>query len=68
VGLQGSKLAEIKSGLNPGDRVLVGGQEKYHEGEQVSPLQVTSPASETIQQTGGTIDLKADENTPGSSN
>ena len=38
VGLEGSKLAEITSGLSPGDRVLIGGQEKYQEGEEVNPL------------------------------
>ena len=58
VGVTGSKLAEIKSGLNPGDRVLVGGQDKYHEDEEVSPLPVSSQASETVQQSGGMIDLK----------
>ena len=61
VGLTGTKLAEIKSGLNPGDRVLGGSQDKYHEGEEVSPLPIASPASETVQQSGGMIDLKGEE-------
>jgi RND family efflux transporter MFP subunit len=61
VGLEGSNLAEIKGGVNPGDRVLVGGQDKYREGEAVTPLPVKTPASETAQETGGTIDLKADQ-------
>jgi RND family efflux transporter MFP subunit len=61
VGLEGSKLAEIVSGLNPGDRVIIGGQEKYSENEVVSPLLVSTPASETVQQSGGMIDLKADQ-------
>jgi RND family efflux transporter MFP subunit len=60
VGLQGSKLAEITSGLNPGDRVIVGGQDKYQEGEEVSPLLTPSPASETVQESGGMIDMKAE--------
>ena len=60
VGLQGSKLAEITSGLNPGDRVVAGGQDKYQEGEEVSPLLAASPASETVQETGGMIDMKAE--------
>ena len=60
VGLQGSKLAEITSGLNPGDRVVVGGQDKYQEDEQVNPLLTPSPASETVQETGGMIDMKAE--------
>ena len=62
VGMEGSKLAEIKSGLEPGDRVILGGQRKYRESEEVSPLLASTPASETVQQTGGTIDLKADAN------
>ncbi len=62
VGLQGSKLAEITSGLNAGDRVVVGGQDKYTEDEEVSPLLISSPASETVHETGGTIDLKAEVN------
>ena len=61
VGLEGSKLAEIRSGLSSGDRVLMGGQEKYHEDEEVVPLALKTPASETEQQTGGTIDLKRDQ-------
>ena len=60
VGLQGSKLAEITSGLNPGDRVVIGGQDKYQEDEEVSPLLTASPASETVQETGGMIDMKAE--------
>jgi RND family efflux transporter MFP subunit len=61
VGLVGSKLAEIRNGLSPGDRVLSGGQDKYHEDEEVSPLVVSSPASETVQESGGMIDMKAEE-------
>jgi RND family efflux transporter MFP subunit len=62
VGLEGTKLAEIRNGLSPGDRVLIGGQDKYHEREEVTPLTVSTPASETTQETGGTIDLKAEQN------
>jgi len=61
VGIQGQKLAEISSGLEAGDRVILGGQQNYHEGEAVSPLMTQEPASETVQQTGGTIDMKAEE-------
>jgi RND family efflux transporter MFP subunit len=60
-GIEGSKLAEIRSGLQPGERVILGGQEKYQEGELVSPAVAGTPASETQQETGGTIDLKADQ-------
>jgi RND family efflux transporter MFP subunit len=62
VGIEGNKLAEITSGLNPGDRVIVGGQEKYQENEEVSPELEDTPASETVQETGGMIDMKGEEN------
>jgi RND family efflux transporter MFP subunit len=61
VGIEGSKLAEISSGLDPGERVIIGGQDKYQEGEAVSPVIADTPASETQQDTGGMIDLKAEE-------
>jgi RND family efflux transporter MFP subunit len=59
VGLQGSKLAQVVSGLEPGDRVLIGGQDKYHEDEEVNPMVASTPASETVQESGGMIDLNA---------
>jgi len=59
VGLRGSKLAEIKSGIQPGDRVVLGGQENYNDGEQVSPMVVQEPASEVVHESGGVIDIKA---------
>ncbi len=62
VGIQGSKLAEIKSGLQEGDRVIVGGQEKYNEGEQISPILTDTPASDEKRESGGVIDLKAEDN------
>jgi RND family efflux transporter MFP subunit len=61
LGIEGSKLAEIRRGLQPGDRVILGGQDKYQEDETVDPQVSQQPASETQQETGGTIDLKADE-------
>lgn len=60
VGLQGSKLAEIKSGLEPGDRVVLGGQENYTEGEQVSPILTQTPSSDVVRESGGVIDMKAE--------
>ena len=60
VGLRGSKLAEIKSGLEPGDRVILGGQENYAEGEEVSPILTQEPASEVMRESGGVIDMKAE--------
>ena len=65
VGLEGNKLAEITSGLNPGDKVVIGGQDKYQENEEVSALLTPEPASETVQQTGGMIDMKAEASNGG---
>ena len=62
VGLQGSKLAQVLSGLEPGDRVLIGGQEKYHDDEEVNPMVASTPASETVEESGGMIDLKSGAN------
>jgi RND family efflux transporter MFP subunit len=62
VGLEGSKLAEITSGLELNDRVLIGGQDKYHEDEEVNPIVAATSASDTVQQSGGMIDLKSGAN------
>jgi RND family efflux transporter MFP subunit len=61
VGMQGSKLAEITSGLNAGDRVVIGGQDKYQEDVAVSPILTQEPASETVHESGGMIDMKAEQ-------
>ena len=65
VGLRGSRLAEIKSGLEPGDRVILGAQDKYSEGQQVSPILTPEPASDVIREAGGVIDMKAEEENSG---
>ncbi len=65
VGLQGQKLAQIVSGLEPGDRVILGGQEKYQQDEVVNPIMTAEPASEVYHETGGTIDMKAEESAQG---
>jgi RND family efflux transporter MFP subunit len=61
VGLQGQKLAEITSGLSEGERVILGGQEKYQESEAITPLLAQTQASEIVHETGGTIDMKSEE-------
>ena len=60
IGIRGSELAEIKSGLKPGDRVILGGQENYSEGERVDPILVQEPASDVLRDSGGVIDMKAE--------
>ena len=61
VGLRGSRLAEIKSGLEPGDRVILGAQDKYAEGEHVSPIVTQTPSSDVMRESGGVVDMKAEE-------
>jgi RND family efflux transporter MFP subunit len=65
VGLRGTKLAEIKSGLHQGDHVIVGGQEKYNDGEQVSPMMTGTDSSEDTKESGGVIDMKSEDNNGG---
>jgi RND family efflux transporter MFP subunit len=63
-GIEGSRLAEIRSGLVSGERVIIGGQEKYQDDEAVNPEVADEPASETQQMTGGMIDLNGGEEAP----
>jgi RND family efflux transporter MFP subunit len=62
VGLRGSKLAEIKSGLKKGERVIVGGQQKYNDGDLVSPILMNTQSSEELKESGGVIDMKSEDN------
>jgi RND family efflux transporter MFP subunit len=61
VGLEGSVLAQIKSGLAEGDRVLASDQQRYDQGELVRPVLQSTPASDVSRQTGGMIDLHDDQ-------
>lgn len=60
VGIRGSQLAEIQSGLRPGEQVILAAQGKYSQGEAVTPVVEKTPASETAPQSGGMIDMQAD--------
>jgi RND family efflux transporter MFP subunit len=60
VGIRGNQLAEIRSGLAQGDRVILAAQAKYAVGEQVTPVVASTPASETAPQSGGVIDMSGD--------
>jgi RND family efflux transporter MFP subunit len=60
VGIRGSQLAEIQSGVNAGERVILAAQAKYIQGEAVTPVVEKSPASETAPQSGGMIDMNGD--------
>jgi RND family efflux transporter MFP subunit len=61
VGLRGSQLVEIKSGLVEGDRVIVGGQAKYQEGERVTPVVEPRRARDVTRVAGSSIDLHDDQ-------
>jgi RND family efflux transporter MFP subunit len=61
VGLQGSRLAEIKSGLAEGERVIVGAQAKYQEDEPIHPVLTARPANDVTRASGGTIDLHGEQ-------
>ena len=52
--------------LSPATRVVIGGQEKYQEDEEVSPIVAPNAASETVQESGGMIDMKAEASSGGS--
>jgi RND family efflux transporter MFP subunit len=60
IGIRGNQLAEIQSGLNPGDQVILAAQAKYAENEAVTPVVEKTPASETAPQSGGMIDMNAE--------
>jgi len=60
VGIRGNQLAEIQSGVNPGERVIIAAQSKYNQGEAVTPVSEKTDASETAPQTGGMIDMNAE--------
>ena len=60
VGIRGTQLAAILSGLSPGEQVILAAQAKYSENEAVTPVVEKTPASETAPQSGGVIDMNAD--------
>ena len=54
LGLQGSMLTEVKSGLAEGDRVITGGQSNYQAGETVKPKFEHLPTEDvSAEQSGG---------------
>jgi RND family efflux transporter MFP subunit len=65
VGLRGSKLAEIRSGIELGDRVIVGGQENYSESERVRPIATQEPTADVVREAGSVIDMKPEEDSNG---
>jgi RND family efflux transporter MFP subunit len=56
LGVQGSTLVEVKSGLEEGDRVVLGDQGKYHAEEVVTPRMEQQPANDVMREEGGMTD------------
>jgi multidrug efflux pump subunit AcrA (membrane-fusion protein) len=56
IGLRGSTLVEVTSGLQVGDRVLLGDASRFHEGERVVPQTQQEPANDIMHQEGGVTD------------
>jgi RND family efflux transporter MFP subunit len=61
LGIQGSNLVEVTSGLQQGDRVLLGDQSRYRPGERVTPRVQQQPASDIMRQEGGMTDPQTDD-------
>jgi RND family efflux transporter MFP subunit len=61
LGVQGSILAEVVSGLREGERVVLGDQNKYHPGEAITPVPQQEPANDIMRQEGGMTDPESEE-------
>jgi RND family efflux transporter MFP subunit len=56
LGIQGSLLAEVKSGLERGDRVVLGNAARYKDGEAITPRIEPQPANDVMHEEGGMTD------------
>jgi RND family efflux transporter MFP subunit len=59
LGIQGSRVAEVRGGLQAGDRVVLGNAARYREGEPVTPHLEQKPASDVMHEEGGAFDPNA---------
>jgi RND family efflux transporter MFP subunit len=55
-GIQGSLLAEVRSGVRQGDRVVLGNAARYQDGEQITPRMEAQPANDVMHEEGGMTD------------
>jgi RND family efflux transporter MFP subunit len=53
LGIQGTTLVEVRSGLNEGDKVITGGQSNYQPGEVVRPRLEDLPTADVSQEQSG---------------
>jgi RND family efflux transporter MFP subunit len=56
LGIQGSLLAEVKSGLHQGDRVVLGNAARYMDGERITPRVEPQPPDDVMDEEGGMTD------------
>ena len=61
LGVQGSVLIEVKSGLEEGDKVVLGDQGKYHVDEVVTARPQHEPASDIMREEGGMTDPQTED-------
>jgi RND family efflux transporter MFP subunit len=59
LGIQGSLLAEVRSGLRQNDRVVLGNAARYKEGEEITPRAEPQPANDVMHEEGGVTDPQA---------
>jgi hypothetical protein len=56
LGIQGSLLAEVRSGLQQNDRVVLGNAARYKDGEAITPRVEPQPANDVMHEEGGMTD------------
>jgi RND family efflux transporter MFP subunit len=56
LGIQGSLLAEVRSGVRQDDRVVLGDPARYQNGEQITPRMEPQPANDVMHEEGGMTD------------
>jgi RND family efflux transporter MFP subunit len=60
LGIRGSLLAEVQSGLQQNDRVVLGSGARYKDSEQVTPRVEQQPANDVMHEEGGMTDAAND--------
>jgi multidrug efflux pump subunit AcrA (membrane-fusion protein) len=56
LGIQGSLLAEVRSGVQENDRVVLGNAARYKDGETITPRLEPQPANDVMHEEGGMTD------------
>ncbi len=61
LGIQGSRLIEVTSGLKQGDRVVLNGGGRFADGQTITPRDEVQPASDVTHEEGGMTDPQSGE-------